>query len=710
MNKKEKSQKNGLMTTSSQLESSLVEFRDINQKASFIALNAAIEGARMRGKLATFSIVAEQISKQASKNSELSEKLAELVQRIRDQSLDAVAIRNLELSADLIDKLDRNLFERNCDVQAWATFDVVKQAILNPSLESAEAAAEQLEKLVSIYMVYADSLLIDLQGSIITAAKAKNLNGTEVNREPWFAATVAGNVTVTDVILCPRLKRHVVLYCSPVTNDEGAVIGVLANHFDWTFALEMIASADFSKNTEAVVINKNGQVIAGKRESQILFDTYDWLRGGEISSQGGVGYSIEKARNGEPIAVGYTHTKGYNAYKGKGWSAIIAESVGHVNAENRAIITNLRTGSNPELEIERGGPAKQDSEIDSEVCSSNLLKTMKEVDDLVFQINGNNREVKLLAVNASIQAGLAGAEGEGFSIIANEVAMLAKKSLRFVESVNDITSRLHKAVDESSSLRVLDAAKDTMSKIDRNLFERYCDIQAWATFSKIIDALSSGERADAGTLSLLEKIHKIYEVYHDIYILNLDGKLVGSAINHALIGSDFSQKDWFTQAKNGNLFFSTIYVSETLKQPLMSFSSPVYDANHKIVGVMASKFNCNFLNDILRASIIDSKSDIYLVNQAGMVIASRNTIDVYQKSLAEIPVFSTKSDTHYGLLEHKEKNQSFTVGFSHSKGYNSYPGQRWCLITSSPTSGESRSSVISAAERFRQRLVRGKAV
>ncbi|MBF0298053.1 MAG: hypothetical protein HQK51_04995, partial [Oligoflexia bacterium] len=37
--------------------------------------------------------------------------------------LRSTAARYYELSEDLIDKLDRNLFGRNCDVQAWAIFE-----------------------------------------------------------------------------------------------------------------------------------------------------------------------------------------------------------------------------------------------------------------------------------------------------------------------------------------------------------------------------------------------------------------------------------------------------------------------------------------------------------------------------------------------------------------------------------------------------------
>lgn len=693
-----------LIQSSCELEKSLLVFKDINQKAHFIALNAAIEGARMKSKLGTFSIVANQIAAQAAQNSELSEKLESLIQKIKSLSLEAVAVRNLELAADLIDKLDRNLFERNCDVQAWATFDSVKNALLNPGEETTHTASEQLDKLVSIYMVYADSFLLDSAGNVVAAAKKRNSIGSDFSRDPWFLSTLTGNVTVTDVFHYPVLDALTVCYCSPVMSAEGKPIGVLVNCFDWNFALEMIQSGDYGPRTKAIVVNSSSDLIAARQPKQILRDNYEWLSGGKFAARGGVGYSLEYARNGEPISVGFCHTKGYNAYKGKGWSAVISECMGDLRLKIGSTLTEARGENAAELQVEKR--EVKPGEIESERSGQRLLAIMKEIDELVFGINGNNREVKLLAVNASIQAGLAGADGEGFSIIANEVAALAKKSLNFVESVNATTAQLNKAVEHSSSVRLLDAAKDTMSKIDRNLFERYCDIQAWSTFSKFLEVLEGGGRADESTLALLEQVHKIYEVYHDIYILNLEGKVVGTAINRALIGHDFSRKDWFSSAVAGNTHFSDIYTSEALKIPLITFSAPIFNAEKSIVGVIASRFNCNFLNDILRAAIVDSSSEILLVNQEGTVIASKENSDVLKRNFGEITPTKNFQAGECGSFEQagSKKEESFNVGYASSKGYNSYRGQRWVLLTRRPNEAESRVIKLTPAERFRQRV------
>lgn len=691
---------NRLMEACGGLEKSLQTFKDINQKAHFIALSAAIEGARMRSKLGTFSIVASQIANQASNNNQLSEKLEGLINKITTESLEAIAVRNYELASDLIDKLDRNLFERNCDVQAWATFDEVKNALKESSEENFERASAILHRLTSIYVVYAESVLLDLTGNIVSAASNKSLIGQDLSSRDWYKAALGGQVFVSDLHLSDFVKKRCVFYCAPVLDDNNTVLGVLCNAFNWDYALEMITSADYSKETRASIINYQGTVIASTHENQILNDNATWMRAGELAAENCCGFSTEKARNGEPLAIGFSHTKGYNAYKGKNWSAIVAETLGDVEMKVVAKVLEDRAHPVP--------PAKGSlNRIASEISGQKLLATMKEIDDLVLEINSNNREVKLLAVNASIQAGLAGADGEGFSIIANEVAVLAKKSLTFVEEVNQITSSLRQAVEYSSSVRLVDAAKDTMSKVDRNLFERYCDIQAWSIFSKLVQVCDSNLSTDSEANALLEKVHRIYEVYHDIYLVNLDGKVIATAINRGLIGQNYSQRDWFKGASGGNIFVSDIYVSETLKMPLMSFSSPVVNAEGKMVGVLVSRFNCNFLNDIIRATIIDSSSKCFLLNHESKVIASAQNDEIHVKSLSDLGVSEHTAKDEHGYFEAKSKqggaDQSY--GFNVSKGYNTYRGQKWVTVTERPNRQSVAVKQMDPEDRFRTQVL-----
>jgi len=619
----------------------------------------------------------------------------------------------------LIDKLDRNLFERNCDVQAWASFDIIKNAVQhanhsasagsdqNPALDALnlneDRASYLLTKLVSIYVVYLDSFLIDASGTVIAAACGADHKGKDWSSCEWFQKAMAGEMNVTALHQSEILKTPSVFYVAPVTDDAGKPIGVLCNCFDWNYALEMIKSAGYDADMSACIIDDLGFVIASLKKHLILNDRMDWSLAGDAALEKLCGFSVERARNGDATVSGFSHTKGYNAYRGKGWSSLVTTRLGSIPADSKIVATANRVNGAPPAEL-----VALDGRIESEKIGLQLKDSMREIELVVDEVNANNRAVKLLAVNASIQAGLAGADGEGFSIIANEVAHLAKKSLQFVDEVNLTTDSLRHAVDQSISLRLVDAASDAMSKIDRNLFERYCDIQAWSTFDKIISLLEGSVSQDV-CLTLLENIHRIYEVYHDLYVLDLNGKVIATAVNRGVHGQNFSSKDWLKAAAAGSIYYSDIYVSETLKCPIITFSAPVYDAQNQIRGVICSRFNCNFLDQIIRATIADSQSSTYLLNSKGLVVGSKDGTGVLERNYSHLSLFKGASSSQGFHKERDDKAQrDFAYGFSSSNGYNTYKGQKWTVVTIRPMDKAAQSSVAQDPRQRFKDLVRSK--
>lgn len=112
-------------------------------------------------------------------------------------ALHATSVRYYELAEDLIDKLDRNLFERNCDCQAWATFEAIVEAANSTSdwatdevfekhhtTPSIGAANELLEKLMTTYVVYSDIFLLNQRGVVIGAGKNRQWIGRDWSEEP----------------------------------------------------------------------------------------------------------------------------------------------------------------------------------------------------------------------------------------------------------------------------------------------------------------------------------------------------------------------------------------------------------------------------------------------------------------------------------------------------------------------------------------------
>jgi hypothetical protein len=681
MNENDQKKQITLLDISKELSETLSTFQEINNRGNIISLNAAIEGARMKGKFPTFSIVANQIQEQSLKNNELMQHLQALAKKINDVSLAATAARYFELAEDLIDKVDRNLFERNCDVQAWATFESIihlakyclnfhqEQILTSCKNSSSEMTISHntLEKLVDTYMVYHEAIVTNNIGYIIGCAKNKTLIGTDCSEEVWFKISSQGEIHVSDVELCSLTKKLSVMYSSPIYDENKVVIGIVSTRFTWDYAQEMIDSFFVDEKTRAYYVNKDSQVIASTKKLGVMKDSLHWLDGGVAATDGRSGFSLENDRNGAPLAVGFSRTKGYNAYRGKDWSCIICSKISYVNFENFISIVK-KTNIENELTL-----------IESETANNALQMTMKSVEALVQKININNRESKFLAINASIQSGIAGEEGDGFAIIANEIGFLAKKSLDFVMKVNVVANNLKSVVSDTLDKRLLDAAKDAIDKVDRNLFERYCDVQAWTTFKLFKDVLTdSSLKHDA--CELARRLHQIYEVYYEVVLLNVAGDIVATAKDHSLIGQNQLDREWFKHALAGKVFFSDVYFSTTVNHPTVAFSSPIFDDEGTIIGVLSTRFNCQFLNDILKSVIIDSKSSVYLSNDSGILIASEDGSNVldheFDKQMIRDIYLSKNGIREEEIVDVGKVKLGYCVG----NGYNSYKGKGWAIL------------------------------
>ncbi len=327
---------------------------------------------------------------------------------------------------------------------------------------------------------------------------------------------------------------------------------------------------------------------------------------------------------------------------------------------------------------------KMNSQTDVSLSFKELLDSYKKMEDIVGRIQEFTVQTTLLSFNSSIEAARAGNAGKGFAVIAKEIKKLSENSAKSnAESAEQLTV-IREKVNEVFAVRMADIAYDTIDKIDRNLFERHCDIQAWATFDKVVAAVEKKEEAVTREANLLLKnLVEICEVYYDIFITDLNGVVVSSGVYPGIIGRNLSGKDWFKETmalKKPTV--NDMYFFEFIGDYTVGYNCPIIGSDKQMLGILSSRFNWSFIYDIIDKARVSAQGDLLLVNNAGRVIGSKNRNDVFKRTVNDIPAAQRAlAGEHYGYEITKDDDGAIQIiGYAHTRGYNAYKGKDWSVI------------------------------
>ena len=320
-------------------EDKIGRIRTVTGRLRMLALNAMIEATHAAEHGRGFAVVAQEVRTISAEVEALSgafsQELIGEIARLEDLTREMAGAQQGERLVDLalaaVELIDRNLYERSCDVRWWATDSALVAAAADPSAAATEHASRRLGVILDAYTVYLDLWLVDLDGRILANGRPGRfpLAGRSVADRPWFAEARAladgGRYAVADIAADPALDgAQTATYAAGVRaggEAHGRPLGILAIQFDWEpqarAIVEGVRLTEAERGrTRVLLVDAAHRVIAASDGRGVLTERFPLATRGARSG-------FYRGEDGGTVA--FHLTPGYETYAGLGWHGVIAQ-------------------------------------------------------------------------------------------------------------------------------------------------------------------------------------------------------------------------------------------------------------------------------------------------------------------------------------------------------------------------------------------------
>ena len=306
--------------------------------------------------------------------------------------------------------------------------------------------------------------------------------------------------------------------------------------------------------------------------------------------------------------------------------------------------------------------------------------------------------------------------------------------------VGGIAYNASRQLEAGVGVRFQTVAQNIADKIDRNLFERYGDVQAFG-LNRVALNRSDWYKTSEEASDIVKAINQYvdtYEFYSLSMLVDLDGKVIAvnsrdsdgkpiratpiyqknyrdAAWFQALVSSRFTTKMPFTAPGNDQATGTVIedlHVDADVKAAYpgddgltLGFSAPVYH-NGKVIAYWSNRTKFSLVEDMVRTAYAELNAagypaaELTLLDGTGRVILNydpsqagtekvRHDFDELMKfNLVEAGSVPAKAavagQTGYGTSEHARKRIKQTAGYAHLRGAMGYPGMNWSMLVRVP--------------------------
>lgn len=245
-------------------------------------------------------------------------------------------------AASVIEKIDRNFYERFGDVQAFAFNELALEMAKTDSVS--ESSQQFINTMVSYYVLYDLMMVCDLSGNVIATntidksgskIDTKFLIGQNFSEQDWFKACTSekgpeGGAWYSDFMINSDVTKIYnrpgwgMAFAAPIKDKAGSTIGVWYNYANWSDVVVGIRQETEleMKKTQPdafiLITNATGTVIDSD-DTEMLLQTR--IRTDELNRDGSFKF-LGKEIKGSDYIIGNQVGAGAYIYKGKNWNAI----------------------------------------------------------------------------------------------------------------------------------------------------------------------------------------------------------------------------------------------------------------------------------------------------------------------------------------------------------------------------------------------------
>ena len=248
-----------------------------------------------------------------------------------------------------------------------------------------------------------------------------------------------------------------------------------------------------------------------------------------------------------------------------------------------------------------------------------------------------------------------------------------------------------------------------LDKLDRNFYERFGDVQAFA-YNRLAVAAATNDTSSHELQDFMNTMTAYYVLYDLMMIVNKEGKVIavnttdkqGQPINSTPLtnGRNFARETWFKACVSGAGPEGGAWYSDFTANPEVAriyggngyglgFAAPIRNGYGQVIGVWYNFASWKEITGDIRSAAEEEllknrqKAHVLLTRTTGEIIDATNPALVAKRVKMEEPA-AAQDDTDVAFLDPERTYGDYVAGWATAQGAYTYKGNRWRAVTLMP--------------------------